>query len=473
MWVIESEQTHVAIEFLYDIFRKFAVNRQLPNFFFENLDMNRTLIFLICASLIGVSAASYSQDLTAWTKQNLTSLVETYVHLHKNPELSFEEKETAAYVASQLKAYGYKVTEGIGGHGVVAVLENGNGPAVLVRADLDALPIVEQTDLPYASKRKVKDAEGIEVGAMHACGHDIHMTCWLGTAKFLAENKSLWQGQAIFLGQPAEERGSGARAMLDDKLFERFGKPDFAIALHCSATMPTGVVSIRGGYVMANVDSVDIKIKGKGGHGAYPHTTIDPIVIAAKLVLDLQTIVSREVKPIESAVVTVGSIHAGTKHNIVPDECTLQITVRCYSDDVRQQLLEAIRRKAKAAAESAGSPLPEIKVSEGTPSLKNDEALASRLRNVFESKLGKDRVQTTEAEMGGEDFSHFGREGIPSVMFRLGTIEPRQYELWSAQKVTPPSLHSSKYAPEPMGAIETGVNAMTWGLLDLFSKNGK
>jgi amidohydrolase len=435
--------------------------------------MKWTMILLLSAALIGVSVVGRSQDVSAWTKQNLTALVETYVHLHKNPELSFGEKETAAYVAAQLKAFGYKVTEGIGGHGVVAVLENGQGPSVLVRADLDALPIVEQTDLPYASKKKVKDAEGIEVGTMHACGHDIHMTCWLGTAKFMAENKNPWKGKAIFLGQPAEERGSGARAMLDDKLFGRFGKPDFAVALHCSATMPTGIVSIRGGYVMANVDSVDIKIKGRGGHGAYPHTTIDPIVIAAKLVLDLQTIVSREVKPIESAVVTVGSIHAGTKHNIVPDECTLQITVRCYSDDVRKQLLAAIERKAKAAADSAGAPMPEIKISEGTPSLKNDEALAARLRTVFESKLGKDRVQTTEAEMGGEDFSHFGREGIPSVMFRLGTIEPRKYEFWSAEKITPPSLHSSKYAPEPMGSIETGVNAMSWGLLDLFSNNGK
>ncbi len=435
--------------------------------------MKLTVIFPISLGLICISAVGQTQDVSTWTKKNLTSLVETYVHLHKNPELSFEEQETAAYVAAQLKSFGYKVTERVGGHGVVAVLENGEGPSVLVRADLDALPIVEQTDLPYASKKKVKDAEGNEVGTMHACGHDIHMTCWLGAAKYLAENKNLWQGKAIFLGQPAEERGSGARAMLDDKLFERFGKPDFAVALHCSATMPTGVVSVRGGYVMANVDSVDIKIKGRGGHGAYPHTTIDPIVIAAKLVMDLQTIVSREVKPIESAVVTVGSIHAGTKHNIVPDECTLQITVRCYSDEVRKQLLAAIERKAKAAADSAGAPEPEIKISEGTPSLKNDEGLATRLRGVFESKFGKDNVETTEAEMGGEDFSHFGREGVPSVMFRLGTIEPRQYHFWTAQKASPPSLHSSKYAPEPQGSIQMGVDAMSWGLLDLLSNDGK
>ncbi|MEZ6094875.1 MAG: amidohydrolase [Pirellulaceae bacterium] len=402
-----------------------------------------------------------------WIESNLTRLIEDYVHLHKNPELSFYEEKTAAYVSQQLTDAGFDVTENIGGFGLVGVMENGNGPTVLVRTDLDGLPVVEETQLPYASQVKVKDADGIEVGTMHACGHDIHMTCLIGAARYLNEHRDEWSGRLLFLGQPAEERGSGAKAMIDDGLFDRFGKPDYALALHCSANLPTGVVALRGGYAMANVDSVDIEIFGRGGHGAYPHTTIDPVVVAARLIVDIQSIVSREINPTQPAVITVGSIHAGTKHNIISDKCHLQLTVRSYADDVREHLLSAIQRKAKAAADSAGAPAPEITISEGTPSLANDEELTARIRSVFETTLGAEHVSTPDMEMGGEDFSLFGRNGIPSLMFRLGTIEPRKLAQWKADGITPPSLHSSKYAPEPQRAIETGVTAMSAAIIDL------
>ncbi|MEX2175864.1 MAG: amidohydrolase, partial [Pirellulaceae bacterium] len=351
-------------------------------------------VWLLGSPALVVSMVAFScqsnparaEEPKAWAAANLDDLVELYRHFHAHPELSFLEKETAARLAKELKAVGAEVTEGVGGTGVVGVLKNGAGRTVMVRTDLDALPVTEKTGLAYASQATAKTAAG-ETGVMHACGHDIHITNLIGTARWFAAHKDAWQGTLVLIGQPAEERGSGAKQMLADGLFTRFPKPDYALALHCDAELATGRVGVRGGYALANVDSVDITLVGKGGHGAYPHATIDPIVMAAQLVLSLQTIVSREIKPIEPCVITVGSIHAGTKHNIISNECELQLTVRSYTDEVRQQLHDAIVRRTKAVAAGAGAPEPKIVFSEGTPAMFNDEKLAARVRAVFAREL--------------------------------------------------------------------------------------
>ena len=402
-----------------------------------------------------------------WALKNAESLGELYRHLHAHPELSFQEVRTASCLADQWRAVGAEVTTGIGGHGVVAILENGDGPTLMLRCDMDALPIIEQTQLVYASQSTVKDQAGTEVGVMHACGHDIHMTNLVGVSRYLAEHKDLWRGRLMLVGQPAEERGAGARAMLDDGLFDRFGKPDFALALHVDANRAAGQIAYRGGYALANVDSVDITMHGKGGHGAFPHTTIDPIVQAAQLVGSLQTIVSREVKPVDPAVVTVGSIHGGTKHNIIPSQCFLQLTVRSYSDDVRQQVLGAIRRKAAAVAAGAGAPEPTIETSEGTPALWNDRQLTERLATIFRQALGEENVSIAEASLGGEDFSQFGRAGVPILMFWLGSVDGKRLARYQQIGQPPPSLHSPLYYPDYEITLATGITAMSRAALDL------
>ena len=326
---------------------------------------------------------------------------------------------------------------------------------------------MEETELVYSSTTKATNAAGVEVGVMHACGHDIHLTNLIGVAQYLAANKDRWSGTAMFIGQPAEERGAGAKAMLDDGLFQRFRKPDFAIALHVDANLEAGKIGYRAGYALANVDSVDITIKGRGGHGAYPHTTIDPIVQAAQLVMDLQTIVSREIKPIEPAVVTVGSIHGGTKHNVIGNSCDLQITVRSYSDEVRKHLHEAIKRKAKAVAIGANAEEPVVTISEGTPSLWNDRDLTEQLVPVFKNALGDENVIHGEPSMGGEDFSRYGKAGVPILMFRLGTIEAPRLARYKQLGVPAPSLHSSKYYPDPEPTLRTGITAMASAALEL------
>lgn len=418
----------------------------------------------------GNGSKTTGPDPATWVKSNLTDLVELYVHLHKNPELSFEEEKTAARIAQELEAVGATVTRNVGGHGVVGIIKNGEGPTVMVRTDLDGLPVTERTDLPYASQQTTVDADGNTVGVMHACGHDIHMTTLVGVARYLADNRDRWQGRVMFIGQPAEERGSGAIAMLNDGLFEKFPKPDFALGLHCHPTTPSGSVSMRAGYAMANVDSVDIEIFGRGGHGAAPHTTIDPIVQAAQLIVDLQTLVSREVNPIESAVVTVGSIHAGTKHNIIADSCKLQLTVRSYSDDVRKLLLDGIKRKANSAAQSAGAEEPKVEISEGTPSLSNDAELTARMKDVFGIAIGTENVRNADPMMAGEDFSQYGRAGVPSLMYFLGVVEPRKLEFYQANEIGPPSLHSAEFAPHVEPSLATGVITMASGVLELLKK---
>ncbi len=404
----------------------------------------------------------------AWLNGELASLNQLYLYFHSHPELSYDEKETSARLAKELSHVGAEVTPNVGGHGVVGVLKNGEGPTVMIRTDMDALPIVENTDQPYASTVKVTDKSENTVGVMHACGHDLHMTNLVGVARFLSQHRALWSGTALFVCQPAEERGAGSQAMIDDGLFDRFPKPDFALALHVFPDLPTGYVALRAGYVMANVNSVDVTLHGRGGHGAFPQSTVDPIVQAAKYILDLQTIVSREVNPIEPAVITVGSIHAGTKHNIISDTCELQLTVRSYSDEVRALLLEAIERKAKAAAASVNADEPTISISEGTPSVFNDEDLVERIRPVFEELLGQDHVVDSKPVMGGEDFSNYSREGkFPSLMFSLGAVEGRRIARYQKLGISNPSLHSAEFYPDFEAALRTGVTTMSGAAISL------
>ncbi|MBX3415779.1 MAG: amidohydrolase [Pirellulales bacterium] len=424
------------------------------------------IALLLCLHGQGARA----EEARAWVEKNLPDLVKLYRDLHKAPELSFHEEQTGKRLAEELRLLGIPVTEKVGGFGVVGMLENGKGPTLMLRTDTDALPVVEQTGLVYASNVKAKDDDDQEVGVMHACGHDIHMTNLIGVAQYLASHKDRWSGTVMFVCQPAEERGSGAKAMLDDGLFTRFPKPDFAVALHVDSTLGTGKIGIREGYTLANVDSVDVTMRGRGGHGAYPQTTIDPIVLAARLVLDLQTVVSREVSPTDPAVITIGSIHGGTKHNVIGDECHLQITLRSYKPEVRDLLIEAVTRKALAIAQGAKAPEPVIKVSEGTPAMFNDEELTSRLLPVFQKALGEENVTTTEPSMGGEDFSRYGLAGVPILMFRLGAVDPQRLAGFARLKQEPPSLHSTLFYPDAEATLVTGITATTAAVLDLLPK---
>jgi hippurate hydrolase len=431
------------------------------------------LILVFSGGLVSFAADGAfdpATEVKTWCKSEIEELVALYRHLHAHPELSLQEKDTAARMAAELKTLGAEVTTGVGGHGVVGILKNGSGPTVLVRTDLDALPVVENTGLVYSSQVRVRDAKGTEVGVMHACGHDIHITCLIGVARYLETHKPRWQGTVVFIGQPAEERGLGARAMLADGLFERFPKPDYALALHVDAALAAHQVGCRPGYCLANTDSVEITVQGKGGHGAYPHTTVDPIVQAAQLILALQTIVSREVLPTEPAVITVGSIHGGTKHNIIPDNCQLQITVRSYSDDVRKQLLKAIERKAKGIALACGAPEPIVKITEGMPAVFNDERLAARVEDAFRRALGAENVTPAELSMGGEDFSLYGKAGVPALMFRLGSVDARRLARHKELGQEPPSLHSPLYYPEAEETLQTGIVAMSSAVLELLGR---
>ena len=439
-----------------------------------------TRFFIAFVTLLTITWTAYSQspgrkvagEIDKRLSAELSGLVKLYEHLHSHPELSYQEEQSAARMAKELRDLGFEVTTQVGGHGVVGLLKNGPGPTVMVRADMDALPIIEATGVPYASKVRTRDKEGKEVGIMHACGHDMHMTCWVGTARMLAGMKDKWQGTLMFIAQPAEEVGAGARMMLDDGLFKRFPKPDYALGLHCDSRKPHGHVSYSEGLLLANVDSIDITVHGRGGHGSAPHTTIDPIVLAARIILDLQTLVSREIDPLDSAVVTVGSIHGGSKHNIIPPEVKLQLTVRTFKDDVRLHILSGIKRMCKAAAEGARAPEPivRIELDNYTPSLYNDAALAKRCSNVMREVLGNDKVHLQPPIMGGEDFGRFGRAGVPIFFYFLGTMPPERFE--TAKKGGPPipSLHSDLYYPIPEPSIRTGVMSMTSAVLDLLPR---
>jgi hippurate hydrolase len=393
-----------------------------------------------------------------------------YLDLHRSPELSFHEEHTSAHLADRLRALGFEVTERVGGFGVVGVLRNGNGPRLLVRTDMDALPVEERTGLPYASKATGKDDAGNPVPVMHACGHDVHMSAWVAAATLLSRSRGSWKGTLVFVGQPAEERGSGAAAMLKDGLYTRFGKPDFAVAIHDSADLPAGTVGFTPGYALASVDMVDVTFFGRGGHGAFPHKTVDPIVIGARFVEAVQTLVSRENSPFDPAVVTVGSFHAGTKHNIIPDTAHLQLTVRSYKDEVRQRLLAGISRIARAEAAAAAAPRePEVRVSESTPSTYNDPALTRRLVAALSAQLGKDRLKEMPPQMGGEDFSEYGRAGVPATQIMVGAVEPETFAQARAAGKSLPSLHSSAFAPDREPTIKTGTAVLAVSVLELLA----
>jgi amidohydrolase len=421
----------------------------------------RLAIFaMLAVATVGDVASAATGDADAWIDANVKSLVELYQKFHQSPELSQQEKETGARFAAELQKAGFEVTTSVGGYGVVGVLKNGPGKTLLLRTDLDALPVTEETGLPYASKVRTKDERGATVGVMHACGHDLHIANMVGVAQFLASHRGDWSGTLVVIGQPAEEKGQGAQAMLDDGLFRRFPRPDFAVALHVGSDLAPGKIEYRAGYSQANVDSVDITIKGRGGHGASPDTTIDPIVIAARLVLDLQTIVSREIKPTDPAVITVGSIHGGSKHNIIGDDCHLQLTVRSYEPEVRDHLLAAIKRKAIAAAESSGAPEPVVEISEGTPSVFNDPELTARVVATIEGELGKENVAEAKPSMGGEDFSRYGLAGVPICMYRLGTVDQSRLDEFEKKGQSPPSLHSPLYYPNAEASLRVSVPVM-------------
>jgi len=433
------------------------------------------LLALVLAALVWPAGSAWAAKAPSPALEGLDGLypeLDTlYRDLHQNPELSHQEEKTAAKLAERLRKLGFEVTQKVGGHGVVAVLRNGKGPTVLLRTDMDALPVEEKTGLPYASKAMARDDTGQSVSVMHACGHDVHMTVWVGTATLLARAKDRWRGTLVMVGQPAEERGSGARGMLEDGLYKRFPKPDFAVALHNSAAAVAGSIEYVAGYALANVDSVDITLHGKGGHGAYPHTTVDPIVLAARTILSLQTLVSREKSPLEPAVVTVGSIHGGTKHNIIPDEVKLQLTVRSYKPEVRKQLLAGIERVVNAEATAAGAPRkPEVTVSEGTPATYNDPELTKRLVGAITRVLGKENLREAQPVMGGEDFSEYGLAGVPAVMLWLGTVEPKRHAEAKAAGETLPSLHSPLFAPDRERTLRTGVTTLTTSALELLGK---
>jgi len=418
--------------------------------------------------------------LAATAQRQLPALTETYQHLHRNPELSRHEEQTSAYLAGELRKLGYTVTEHVGKYadgeqafGIVAVLENGAGPRLLIRTDMDALPVEEKTGLDYASTVKTTNAQGQQVGVMHACGHDLHMTVLLGTAREMAERKSEWHGTLMLIGQPAEEQVEGAAAMLADHLYERFGRPDFVIAEHDSPDVPAGSIAVKGGPLMAGSTTINLTMRGIGGHGSRPEAGKDPVVLAAEFVLVAQTIVSRQIDPQQPAVLTVGTIHGGTKNNIIPDEVTMGMTLRTYSATERDQIVAAVRRTANGLAEAYGIPadrMPVVTVTYGAPVTLNDPALAERVRAAAAATnvLGKEQVLEAHAIMGSEDVGLFSLDGkIPSVMYWLGAADEDKLAESRKTGVPLPGLHSALFAPVYAPAITTGVTAMSGVALEL------
>ena len=412
--------------------------------------------------LVGVTASACAQS-AAVPKEVQTVYPDAhalYVDLHQHPELSSHETQTAAKLAGRLRSLGYEVTEHVGGAGIVAILKNGPGPTVMLRTELDALPVEEKTGLAYASKVRTKDDRGQDVAVMHACGHDLHMASIAGTGAIMAQSRTTWHGTLMLIGQPAEETIGGADGMIKDGLLTRFPRPDVAVALHVGNELPAGKVGVVPGIYDTNSDSLRITIYGKGGHGSAPHTAIDPIVIAARTILALQTIPSREVKPGEMTVITVGYMRAGTKNNIIPDQAELGLTVRTYKADIRKQVLAAIARITEAEAQAAGAPRePLIERLEFTDAVYNDPALAQRLRAALESKLGKDNVVSQEPQTASEDFSYFVKQGIPGFYFNLGGADPEKLAQAKAAGTTLPSNHSALFAPDVEPALETGITA--------------
>jgi len=415
----------------------------------------------------------------------LPSLLSIYKDVHAHPELSTREEKTSALIAKELRAVGCEVTEGFGKYdnpnlkcyGVIGIMKNGTGPTVLVRTDMDALPVEEETGLPYASKVTTKDDNGREVHVMHACGHDAHMAAFIGTARALQRLKDEWSGTIMFVAQPAEETVGGARALLKGGLYNRFGEPDFALGFHDKADLQTGHIGVTPGYTYANVDGVDVTVRGIGGHGAYPHKTKDPIMLAAEMINAWQTITSRENNPLDPIVVTVGSIHGGTKHNIIPDEVKMQLTVRTYKSEVRDRVLKAIDEIAKGIASAGGvppdrSPIVTVLKDQFTPSTYNNPDLTKRLVAVWKRTLGDENVEIVDPTMGGEDFSEYSlpNHSIPAVDFHIGAVDPDKMAQYKKEGKELPTLHSSKFAPVPEPTIRVGIIGMTSAVLDLMKK---
>jgi hippurate hydrolase len=443
----------------------------------------KSVIVAIIWFLLVLQVSSFAQrpedlrkEVAAEVAKAYPALEPIYKGFHTHPELSGREEKTSERLEAELERLGFKVTRGIGGYGVVGVLSNGAGPTVLVRTDMDALPITEQTGAAYASTVKAEDKKGDMVGVMHACGHDMHMTVFLGVAGVLTEVRDKWHGTLLMVGQPAEEEVRGAKAMLADGLFTRFPKPNYCLALHCAPELPAGALGVTEGYALANVDAVNVVIRGVGGHGAWPHKTKDPVVLAAETVLALQTIVSRETDPTEPAVVTVGSIHGGTKHNIIPDEVRLQLTVRSYSEEVRTHTMDAIKRITRGLALAAGIPedrLPTVSLEgESAAATYNNPELARKVTGVFKTWFGPERTITTKAIMGAEDFGQYGRtqDNIPICIFWLGTVEAEKFKEAKSAGTPLPPLHSSQFLPAFEPTLKTGMMAMTAAVLELLGR---
>jgi hippurate hydrolase len=437
---------------------------------------------LLSLTILSARSLFAQQTPQSMADAELPSLLGIYKDIHTHPELSGYEERTAALIAKELRAAGCQVTEHLGkyensklkGYGVVGVMKNGDGPTVLVRTDMDALPVEEETGLPYASKAVTKNDEGKDVHVMHACGHDAHMAAFIGTARALAKLKDRWHGTILFVAQPAEETGNGARALLKDGLYEKFGKPNFALGFHDKADLETGRIGVTEGYTYANVDSVDITVRGVGGHGAYPYKTKDPIVLAAEIINMLQTIASRQNNPLDPIVITVGSIHGGTKHNIIPNEVKMQVTVRTYKPDVRERVLADIDRIAKGCAAAAGVPpqlAPIVNVSKDLfcPATYNNPELTKRLVAIWKNSLGNENVEIVAPTMGGEDFSEYSLpdHSIPAVDFHIGAVEPAKIAEYKQAGKELPTLHSSQFAPVPEPTIRVGIVGMTSAVLDL------
>ena len=423
--------------------------------------------FLIIALSLSVSAANPPVS-SAELDRLYPELQKLYLDLHQSPELSLHEAKTGETLVAQLRPLGYEVTANVGGYGVVAVLKNGAGPTVLFRTDTDALPVEEKTGLPFASR--VRTADGTPV--MHACGHDLHMSAWVGTAKWMAAHKDRWSGTLMLIAQPAEEIVKGARAMIADGLYTRFPKPEFALAIHDDSSLPAGQVGYTPGYALANSDSIDITVFGKGGHGAQPQSTVDPIVIAARIVSGLQTLVSRQNDPLDPVVVTVGQIHGGTKNNIIPDQVLLGLSVRTYKKEVRARVLQGIERVAKAEADLAGAPRPpEVKLTEGTIAVYNDPKLTQRLATALRSSLGENNVLEIPPKMVSEDFSYYAQDGIPEAMFHVGAVNPAKFAQAQRSATPLPSLHSARFAPDFQPTLYTAMETEITELLELMGKN--
>jgi len=431
----------------------------------------RHLPFLSAAVFGAVSIAnaqSRPADIAAEVDAVYPQADALYRDLHRRPELSGHEEKTAATLAAGLKALGYEVTTGVGRTGIVGVLKNGAGPVVLLRTELDGLPVEEKTGLDYASTARTKDDNGVDVGLMHACGHDIHMAAWMSTARIMAGARDRWAGTLVLIGQPAEETLRGAQWMIGDGLLTRFPRPDYALAVHDDARYPAGVIGYLAGPILSNSDTIRITIFGAGGHGARPEATIDPVVIAARTVLALQTIVSREVSPFDAAVITVGTIHAGTKANIIPSEARIELSVRSLSDKVRAHLLSAIDRIAKAEAVAGRSPKePFIDRFDGTDALVNDGALTQRVSGALLRALGPERVKPFDPEMASEDFSRLHGAGIPTLMLKVGAVEPGALEAAEKNGAALPSLHSPLFAPDRERTLKAAITAEVLALREL------